>query len=71
MSLRKKYHMEDRESLSPYAVCTVEPGYNNICLYDTPPIAADILWYQLIPHRLPQHYITWLEQDSFIAAQNC
>jgi hypothetical protein len=28
----------------------VEPGYNDIGLYDTSPIASDILWYQLIPH---------------------
>ena len=27
---------------------TVEPGYNDIGLYDTPYIALDILWYQLI-----------------------
>jgi hypothetical protein len=30
-------------------VNTVEPGYNDIGLYDTSPIASDILWYQLIP----------------------
>jgi hypothetical protein len=29
---------------------TVEPGYNDIALYDTSPIASDILWYQLIHH---------------------
>jgi hypothetical protein len=29
---------------------TVEPGYNDIGLYDTSPITSDILWYQLIPH---------------------
>jgi hypothetical protein len=29
---------------------TVEPGYNDIGLYDTPSIASGILWYQLIPH---------------------
>jgi hypothetical protein len=28
----------------------VEPGYNDIGLYDTSPITSDILWYQLIPH---------------------
>jgi hypothetical protein len=28
----------------------VEPGYNDIGLCDTSPIATDILWYQLIPH---------------------
>jgi hypothetical protein len=27
---------------------TVEPGYNDIGLYDTSPIQSDILWYQLI-----------------------
>jgi hypothetical protein len=27
---------------------TVEPGYYNIGLNDTSPIASDILWYQLI-----------------------
>jgi len=29
---------------------TVEPGYNDIDLYDTSYIASDIVWYQLIPH---------------------
>ena len=29
---------------------TVEPGYNDIGLYDTSSIPPDILWYQLIPH---------------------
>jgi hypothetical protein len=29
---------------------TVEPGYNDIRLYDTSSIASDILWYQLIAH---------------------
>jgi hypothetical protein len=28
---------------------TVEPGYNDIGLYDTSLIESDILWYQLIP----------------------
>jgi hypothetical protein len=28
---------------------TVEPGYNNIYLYDTSSVAPDILCYQLIP----------------------
>jgi hypothetical protein len=32
------------------SVCTVEPGYDDIGLYDTSPVAPDILWYQLIPH---------------------
>jgi hypothetical protein len=31
-------------------ICTVEPSYNDIGLYDTSPIASDILWYQLIRH---------------------
>jgi hypothetical protein len=29
---------------------TVEPGYNDIGLYNTSFMASDILWYQLIPH---------------------
>jgi hypothetical protein len=29
---------------------TVEPGYNDIGLYDTSPIVSDILWYKLILH---------------------
>jgi hypothetical protein len=29
---------------------TVEPGYNDIGLYDTSSITSRILWYQLIPH---------------------
>jgi len=33
-----------------YTEYTVKPGYNDIGLYDTPPIASDILWYQLIPN---------------------
>jgi hypothetical protein len=28
----------------------LEPGYNDIGLYDTSPIASDILWFQLICH---------------------
>jgi hypothetical protein len=28
----------------------VEPGYNDIGLYDTSSITSDILWYQLLPH---------------------
>jgi hypothetical protein len=32
-----------------YMSHTVETGYNDIGLYDTSPIASDILWYQLIP----------------------
>jgi hypothetical protein len=33
-----------------YVVHTVEPGYNDINLYDTSLIESDVLWYQLIPH---------------------
>jgi hypothetical protein len=29
---------------------TVEPGYNDIGLYDISPVESDILWYQLIRH---------------------
>ena len=29
---------------------TVEPGYNDIALYETSPITSDILLYQLIRH---------------------
>jgi hypothetical protein len=28
----------------------VEPGYNDISLYDASSIASDILWYELIRH---------------------
>jgi hypothetical protein len=30
--------------------CTVEPGYNDIGLYDTPSTTSYILWFQLIRH---------------------
>jgi hypothetical protein len=30
----------------------VEPGYNDIALCETSPIALDILWYQLISSLL-------------------
>ena len=30
-------------------MCRVEPGYNDIGLYDTSSILSDILWYQLNP----------------------
>jgi hypothetical protein len=30
---------------------TVEPGHNDIGLYDTSSITSDILWYQLNPAR--------------------
>jgi hypothetical protein len=49
---------------------TVELGYNDIGLCDTSSIASDILWYQLTPHRQPQHYTPRLEQHSFIMPQN-
>jgi hypothetical protein len=29
---------------------TLEPGYNDIGLYDTSSIASDMMWYQLIPY---------------------
>jgi len=29
---------------------TIEPGYNNISLYDTSPTESHILWYQFIHH---------------------
>jgi len=29
---------------------TVEPGYNDIGLYDNSPVTSDILRYQLIPY---------------------
>jgi hypothetical protein len=32
---------------------TVEPGYNDIALYDTPPTASGIPRHQLIPHCEP------------------
>ena len=34
----------------------VQPGYNDIGLCETPSIAPDILWCQLIPHCEPQLY---------------
>jgi hypothetical protein len=37
------------QTLKLQATYTVEPGYNDIGLYDTSLIASDILWYQLIP----------------------
>jgi hypothetical protein len=42
----------DGQKWQPYQALyyTVEPGYNDIGLYDTSPIASDILLYQLIPH---------------------
>jgi hypothetical protein len=39
--------LHKRISESPY---TVEPGYNDIGLYDTSFNASDIPWYQFIPH---------------------
>jgi hypothetical protein len=31
----------------------IEPGYNDIALYDTSFITSDILRHQLIPHSYP------------------
>jgi hypothetical protein len=31
-----------------FLATTVEPVYNDIGLYDTSPIASDILWYQFL-----------------------
>jgi len=36
--------------------CTVEPGYNDIDLSDTSPIALDTLWHQFTPRCQPWHY---------------
>jgi len=33
-----------------YLLRRVEPGYNDVGLYDTSPITSDILWYRLIRH---------------------
>jgi hypothetical protein len=33
-----------------YCVAIVEPGYNDIDLYDTSPIESHFLWYELIRH---------------------
>ena len=35
---------------NPVVLNTVDPGYNDIGLYDTPPIPSDFLRYQSIPH---------------------
>jgi hypothetical protein len=32
-------------------VNTVEPGYNDIGLYDTSFITSDVLWYRFLPPR--------------------
>jgi hypothetical protein len=32
----------------PPVESSVEPGYNDIGLYDTSPIASDIVWYQFL-----------------------
>jgi hypothetical protein len=64
------------------SLATVEPGYNDIGLWDTSSIASEILWYQLIKllrgfflnqlvtHSQPHHY-TRSEQHSFVTTQNC
>jgi hypothetical protein len=46
---------------------TVGPGYNDIGLSDTLPVASDILQHQLL---IPLHYIPRLEQHSAITTQN-
>jgi len=35
---------------TPWSQITMEPGYNEIGLYDASPIVSDILWYKLISH---------------------
>ena len=36
---------------SRHTLNIVEPRYSDIGLCDTSPIASDVTWYQLIPHR--------------------
>jgi len=43
-------HLSVIRILTTYFLFTVEPGYNDVALYDTSPITSHILWYQLIPH---------------------
>jgi len=43
----------NRHIRSGFKPNTVEPRYNNIGLYDTPPIASDNLWHQLILNFWP------------------
>jgi hypothetical protein len=43
--------------LSALYLSTVEHGYNEIGSCDTSSIALHILWYQLIAHYQPWHYI--------------
>jgi len=49
---------------------TLEPGYNDIGLYDTSLIASDVLWHKSIPNCQPQYCITRLERHSFITTIN-
>jgi hypothetical protein len=51
------YNLEIRQRLNYFylkvglhVIVTVEPGYNDIGLFDTSSITSHILWYQLIPH---------------------
>jgi hypothetical protein len=44
------WQLTHRNIPGPTALNTVEPGYNDIILYDTSSITSEILWYQLIPH---------------------
>ena len=39
---------------------TVEPGYNDIGLYDTSSIASDILWYQLILYIMYSYFYAYV-----------
>jgi hypothetical protein len=44
-----KYYL-DNSHIFQRADLTVEPGYNDIGLYDTSLIESDILWFKLIPY---------------------
>ena len=44
---------------------TVEPGYNDIGLYDTSSIASDILWYQLILY-ITYSYVMFMYSYCYI-----
>jgi hypothetical protein len=50
VELNKEKTTEFYLKQNPDNVYTVEPGYNDISVYDTSSIASDILLYQLIPH---------------------
>ena len=47
---KRKFACKNESALQGNIVNIVEPGYNDIGLYDTSPRAPDIPWYQLIPH---------------------